>query len=270
MTTEMTLEVLDTDIAVTTLPRKELITGLLDGRFGLFTQVRLPGEEKWDLCSRTAPFAYLMPRFVPKRNGFSDLDGTSYLCSDLRKLMDKTKEVIDSRQLKNGGFFIPMWYRGLNVDMMVKSKMFALGRGIFAVPFLTPIKVKPGSPMSLRMLYFNLTKEVVECDLSIVCSTFMAGDAINISEEDKAKMKFAIYPGKNLTNVIQIQVSQKAKPKEYTLKVLGKTSASKKIASGLATAAITAGLSVLLGGLAVGYSYPQGQGFSVKFNVFDA
>lgn len=266
MATTDLFDVSDTDLAPTKITGYDLVSGLLNKRFGLFTRIRRSGEENWVSCMRTAPFAYIMPQLVPKKKSFSNLNGIVYVCSDVKKLAAKTQEAVNSGQIKDGGFFIPM-FLGPDLDAQIPSKIFDFGHGVFAVPLLIPHTVKPNSLMSLYLICFNLTYRKAKCKLSVENLSF--DNVIAISDEGKANLEFEIYPGKTLFNKIPIIVSNKAKPKEYTIKVLCATSMGEKLASGIATAAISIGLSVLLGGGMAMYSYNKGKGFTVKFTVAD-
>lgn len=260
------LEVIDSDLQVTRMTELEIIRNILSGNLGLCAYARAIGSENWYWLGSTNPFAYFMPILVPKKSSFNETEGVLYLCSDADKIASKSSEIRDSKELEKGGFFFPVFI-GEDLDVIIPCKLFDFGNSVFGAPFMYPNEVKAGYATKLYLMVANLSdKHSAKCNLEITSKGFFS-DNIHIENENRDKLKLELEPGKLLFTGIPITVHGDLKPKDYTLTVLGKTSVGKKVVSALPSLALSVGLSALLGGDLVGYSYNQGKGFTVKFNV---
>lgn len=259
------LEIVDTDFPITKISQIAIIKGLLQGNLGLLAHVRSIGSDKWQSCQWTAPYTYFMPHIIPNKKKYSELNGNLYFCSDADKIAIRTREIIENDQLKDGGFYIPI-FTGNDLDIVISSKMFDMGNAIYVVPFLYPYEAKYSSTITLYLVAFNLNAEkAIDCELKIEGN--FIGNIFNISDSNLTKLKFLLNPGKFLFTKIPMEILPKIIKREYTLTILGKTKTKQKIPSAAATLALSVGVSILLGGGLIGYSYNKGKGFSVKFRV---
>lgn len=256
------LEITDVDVPQTKALKGDIVTAILNGRLGIFAQVKSKETPEWKSLYQVPPFAYLMPILVPSKKQFGNLSGLTYICSDAQKIADKGYELRAKNQFKEGGFFMPVW-TGKNYDIMIPTKMFDFSRGVYAIPLFLPNVVEPLGKMTLYLIILNLSKQESKVKVSL------QGKGFIVPDQSKEQLGFSLDAGKTLHNHIPLTITEKKHGKEHSMQVLGEASTGSRVASSVATAALSLGLSLALGGGMFVSSYNRGKGFNAKWSTTD-
>jgi len=244
-------EVIDEGVPPMPLNTEQVQALIAQGRIGLTSRVRRPGEPQWGLTTARSEFGFGFPHmnFLGWKNAgkYAEANGVAAINPNFDRVVDLARKIANGPSASTYAFWFCAHVDWVPSPIARNAKLFKMWDGFWVAPLVESSNVRPGTWLNVYLVAFNFTNKAQQ-------RTIRATDA-PIPEEMKASLTFTLPPWR--WTVQRVSIPATLAPGEHTVGFTTKTG-TERAATAIAVGVLTLGTLVHV---------PGSAGFSLRYRI---